>query len=102
MSELAVVGFKKFSPRPFDGMMKPSLIKRFEQVIKSVRFKSLDRELIVGGGENGDGHFLGREGAQNLKTIRVRHLDIEKQQIRFMSAHGKAMVSRPLRHSATI
>ena len=60
-------------------------LEGFQQIIQSVNFKSFERMLIVGGGENDDGQPFGRQRAQDLEPVYARHLDVEEKQVGPMS-----------------
>src|SRR5210317_873976 len=62
--------------------MKAGLVVWFEQVVHGVNFKRFDGILVIGSHKNHDRHPLRTYRLKNLESIKLRHLDIQKDELR--------------------
>ena len=69
------------------GLFKPFLFNRFQQIIKRVLFKRLYRVLIKGRQKDDIGTVLRVEHADHLQPADARHLNIEEQHVRAQFMH---------------
>src|ERR1051325_1122965 len=60
--------------------------KWFQQIVKRVRLKCLQRITIVGGHKNGDRHFVLAHSSDYIKTVEFRELNIKEHQIGLLLA----------------
>src|SRR5437899_7016072 len=70
--------------RVLQGGFKSLTIKGFEQVVHGMHFKSPQRKFVVRGHEHDDRHRIGTDRLENFKAVQLRHLDVEKDQVRFL------------------
>src|SRR3954454_4302702 len=59
------------SARAEQRIAEPVLRKRFQEIVKRVRFKCLQRITIIGGHKNGDRHFMFSDSTNYVKTIEL-------------------------------
>lgn len=70
-----------------NGRLKSLARERLEQIIHGVGIKRLDRIFVVSSHKNDGARSLGSgEAFQHRKAIEQGHLDVEKNQVRFMTA----------------
>src|SRR3954447_230714 len=61
--------------------------KRFQKIVESVRLKCLQCIAIIGGHKDGDRHCMFSYGADYIKTVELRELNIEEHQVGFLLAN---------------
>ena len=71
-----------------DGLCKPLVVDRFQQVIQRIRFEGFQREFVVGRNENDDRHVAAGQTAQHLETVDARHLYVEKDNVGRLFTYG--------------
>ena len=69
-------------PRPLDRFLEPSGLEWLQEVIQRIHLERPKRVLIISRGEDHDGQQCLRDSSQHLKSIHVRHLHVEKDQVR--------------------
>src|SRR5579885_1204652 len=65
-------------------LLKPLLTERLQQVIQRVHLEGFERIFVVGGDEDDGGHQLGADLGYHVEARHLRHLHVEKNQIRLM------------------
>ena len=63
--------------------LEPLLCYRLQKVVERIDFECLNRVLVMGCHEYYGGHVLHADCASDFKTVHLRHLNIEEDQIRF-------------------
>ena len=63
-------------------LAKPRRVVRFEQIIDGVHLECSHRVLIERGDEHGCRRRLTGDRAENLESVEIWHLHVEKEQIR--------------------
>ena len=86
-----VAGFLAFDlpPRALQGVGEALAIERLEDVVERAHLEGLERVLIVGGHEDHERHALAADRLDDLEAVHVRHLDVEKHQLRRMILDGR-------------
>ena len=69
-------------PRAFDGHLQALPADGFKKVIDGSRFKRLDGVLMEGGHNDDHGEACAAEPADDLETVELRHLEVEKHEVR--------------------
>ena len=77
---VALVHLEVFS-YPAEGRLKPLTVERFQEVINSMNFKSLDRVVIIRRHKDDRRQALCAERLYDTKAVKLRHLYVQKHDI---------------------
>ena len=82
-------GIQMTRPDSRERLAKALLVERLQQIIHRAHFERLERVGVVGCDENQGGQLRRLQGARQVDAIQRIHLNVQKQQLRFLQSNGR-------------